>query len=63
MNTPRQGSLRATVDSIVFVLRREVFDQMEDDLRVLLFRICLQYLGHKTLHVSNRLLESRCVPV
>ena len=63
MGTTRQGSLRATEDSIVYVLRRGMFDDMEDDLRVLLYRICLQYLGHRTLHVSNRLLESKCVPI
>jgi CRP-like cAMP-binding protein len=63
MNSTRQGSLRAAEDSIVYVLRRGVFDEMEDDLRVLLYRICLQYLGHRTLHVSNRLLESKCVPI
>ena len=63
MNTSRQGSLLAVEDSVVYVLHRATYETLEDDLKLLLFRICLQYLGHKALHVSNRLLENKCVPV
>ena len=63
MNVTRQGSLRATQDSTVYVLNRGDYLALDDDLKVLLFQVCLNYLGHRALHVSNRMIVANNVPV
>jgi hypothetical protein len=62
MNVTRQGSLRATEDSTVYVLNRGDYLALDDDLKVLLFQVCLNYLGHRGTLPCQRLLHLLLAP-
>ena len=62
MNVTRQGSLRATEDSTVYVLNRGDYLALDDDLKVLLFQVCLNYLGHRGTSPCQRLLHLVLAP-
>jgi CRP-like cAMP-binding protein len=62
----RLGTLTALEPSIILVLDKSVYDDMilkDPYTAFVLSRICMGYLGRRVLHVSNRIWESRCVPI
>jgi CRP-like cAMP-binding protein len=65
-NDLRRGTVEAAESSTVLILTAAAFAQMraEDaNLAFVLSKICMQYLMKRTMHVSNRIWESRCLPV
>ena len=62
----RHGTLTAVEPSVYYELSQSKYEEMkskEPKLAFILCRICLGYLGHRVMHVSNRIWESRCLPV
>jgi hypothetical protein len=47
----------------LFFVRYFEMIENEPKLALLLSRICMAYLGHRVMHVANRIWESRCLPV
>mmetsp|Transcript_14436 Transcript_14436/g.19798 ORF Transcript_14436/g.19798 Transcript_14436/m.19798 type:complete len:721 (+) Transcript_14436:603-2765(+) len=63
----RLGTLRCAGDGAdVLLLDQEAFQRMQEQqprLAFLLAKICMGYLGHRVMHVANRIWESHCLPV
>jgi CRP-like cAMP-binding protein len=62
----RYGTLTATEPSVVLELDIERYREMEKRdplLALVLSKICMAYLHHRVMHVSNRIWECHCLPV
>ena len=61
------SSLRcASEEAVVYRLNRDAFENfIETNAKVarLMDLICVNYLAHRVQHVSNRIFETRCVPI
>ena len=47
----------------LLVLSEESFRKCPPNLQSILYRVCIAYLGHRCLQVTNRVWESHCVPI
>lgn len=62
----RYTTMLAVQDSEVLVLSKDALAAMEEKdphLALLLYKICMGYLGRRVHHVSNRIWESHCIPI
>eukprot|EP00457_Paulinella_chromatophora_P001870 gb/GEZN01001872.1/.p1 GENE.gb/GEZN01001872.1/~~gb/GEZN01001872.1/.p1 ORF type:complete len:875 (+),score=80.42 gb/GEZN01001872.1/:73-2697(+) len=62
----RYSTIKALEDSECLILCKPKLQELErksPKLVLLLSRICMAYLGKRTMHVANRIWESRCLPV
>lgn len=62
----RYGTLTATEPSVILELDMQRYQEMERRdplLALVLSKICMAYLHHRVMHVSNRIWECHCLPV
>jgi SulP family sulfate permease len=64
---PRMSTLRCTSDeAVLYSMSRSSFDQLaETNPKVARYidLICVKYLALRVQHVSNRIFETRCLPI
>jgi len=62
----RQGTVVAQTDCTIWILSQQNYNLMaknEPEIALILAKICIAYFSQRVSHVSNRLVESRCIPV
>lgn len=62
----RMSSVQALTDAVVYSLDRECYEKLVDSspkLARIIDLICVQYLANRVQHVSNRIFETRCLPI
>lgn len=66
-HTPRMSTVQCcTATAILYSLSRDSYEQwIENDPRLarLVDMICIKYLANRVQHVSNRIFETRCLPI
>lgn len=65
-NTNRNSSVHATEDAVVYSLSRDSWDVMKDKdpkCAHAMYSIVVRYLTLRVQHCSNRIFETRCLPI
>ncbi|GMH62705.1 hypothetical protein TL16_g03534 [Triparma laevis f. inornata] len=62
----RLTTLVAEVDCVVYELTSEAFATLKAKkpaVAIYLFQLCVRYMSHRLQHVSNRFVETKCIPI
>eukprot|EP00931_Biecheleriopsis_adriatica_P105342 TRINITY_DN7989_c0_g1_i1.p1 TRINITY_DN7989_c0_g1~~TRINITY_DN7989_c0_g1_i1.p1 ORF type:complete len:401 (-),score=69.02 TRINITY_DN7989_c0_g1_i1:65-1267(-) len=62
----RMGTLSAKDDSVIYVIDRSAWSSIHSEdplLACILYRISIHYLGVRCNHVSNRIWDTKCLPI